>query len=427
MSKTRVAVALLALVLGAVAIADTIRAFPHRPGIDYYHLWGIPLAHAAIGGDPYTAADAYSRVLDEAAACSSSPRLQAAHAARPVIDPTGTPLFYAVAALLPRDYDTGSAVLTAFSLIALVLSVAWLAHDAGTSPIASLALGAAAALLLEPFARDLDVGNVNALQLAGIVAAIRLISCSRCRPLAHVGVLPLLAPLVAFKPNTALIAAALAVSLLASKGPRAFLRSSGLAVGALAIAWLVGALYFGSAAVWTDWYRFLHDMPGGAMMYAVGHGNVSLVKMLSEQRHADPYAIAAIAGLVFILALGVALARGGDLRSAARERMRDPAFMGSAAVLLTFATSPLLWPHYEVWALLPIAYVLRERRADGAATAAILGGVLMSRPLATALDAAGLPGLVGTALMMAWLPLVLAFCLRAARQRAFCGSPSAIS
>jgi sugar lactone lactonase YvrE len=47
----------------------------------------------------------------------------------------------------------------------------------------------------------------------------------------------------------------------------------------------------------------------------------------------------------------------------ARALAADPWFMLSAGVLATYVTTPLLWPHYDLFAAIPIAWLLRHDAA----------------------------------------------------------------
>jgi len=242
----------------------------------------------------------------------------------------------------------------------------------------------------------------------------------RMHPMAQVLYLPALAFFVAFKPNTWLVAAALAASFAFVRGAHDCVRGALLAAAALAIAYASSAWHFDSASVWSAWHAFLLDPSGGLLLYAVHYGNASLAKIMSEQWHGrDPYLIGLALGALLALIFAAALTAWGKDRANAAPRLRealaDPWIMASAGILLTFASAPLLWPHYEVLLLLPMAGIVgRTARPDGASIALALAYVLLSRPLGAAFAALGVPAATVTAFAVGWLPVAAAFCMRLA-------------
>jgi len=417
--------ALLPLVASALLAAMLVAAWKHLAGqryIDFYNPWAVTLGHRALGGNPYADGDAYSRFADAIADTSGSASLRTTNVERRLIDPTATPLFYTLFAWVPRDFDLAYGIMAALLVAALLGSVAALASMRGFSTWAAWALAAAAGLLYLPFEVDLRVGNVNALQLAAIVALVLAARNWREEDagFAQELYLPALVLLVLFKPNIALVAGALAIQLACVRGARAVARGTLLGLGAAGLAYAGSCLHFGSASVWRQWWTSLHDANGGTMLYASGTGNASLAKLLSERYGGiDPYLVGLVLGVLLALFLAASFtACGKDTAGASRRWRRwasDPAAMASTGILLTFAMSPLVWPHYEVLALVPVFYALSPGRLDAAAILVALSCVMLSRPLAQAFDAGGMPSLTYTMLLLGWLPLAAALCLRAAR------------
>ena len=412
--------ALLPLVASALVAALLVSTWHHLAGqryIDFYNPWTVTLGHRALGGNPYADGDAYSRLANLVADTGGNAALRATNAERRVIDPTGTPLYYTAFAWLPESFELGYGIVAAALLAALLGSVAALSRLRGLSGWAAAALAACAALLYLPFEVDLRVGNVNALQLAAIVAFIYAARRWRDghRGLAQELYLPALALLVMFKPSIALVAAALVANFACVRGIPATIRGALWSTGALGLGFAASSLYFHSARVWGQWWSSLHDANGGTLLYPVGIGNASLAKLLSERWGVQPYVAGALLGAAIALFAAAAItSRGKDVaRGRARlgRMLGDAEAMASIGVLFTFAMSPLLWPHYEVLALLPIFFLFGRGPRDATSGWVALSCVMLSRPLAQAFDLLGIPGATLTVLMLGWLPLVVALCL----------------
>src|SRR5512146_885669 len=102
--KGRVARALFPAIAAALLLGAAFNAVDNLDryfGVDYYHLWGVGLAHRLVPGDPYSHVAEYAQALTDVAAASPSERLHLTNAYRQAIQPTGTPFFYAVFDLLP--------------------------------------------------------------------------------------------------------------------------------------------------------------------------------------------------------------------------------------------------------------------------------------------------------------------------------------
>ena len=87
-----------------------------------------------------------------------------------------------------------------------------------------------------------------------------------------------------------------------------------------------------------------------------------------------------------------------------RRVFSDPGFAASIGVIFTFATSPLVWPHYHVLALVPIFW---WSRVDGRARAGpwICYGAL-SVPFFNLLFAMGWYDAIQATMLFAWVALV---------------------
>ncbi|HEX4781401.1 MAG TPA: glycosyltransferase 87 family protein [Usitatibacter sp.] len=388
-SPFRLLVAVAALALAAAAAVDGWRTFPYLLRMDFYHMWGVPLAHDTLAANPYAQVREYGDLLNEVTVRSASPLLKRANNARRVIEPTGTPFYYAVFGVLPRDFDAAAAVFCIAQYAALFAAMVLLARLNGGSAWLGVALAGVVALDFNPFAQDVKYGNVNAFQLLWIAGLMGL-SAYRARlpPFAFRDAFPaLLAALAMFKPNTLWIVALLAFHYVAVAGRGAILR--GFLAGAIAAAVCagVGAAYFDGPAAWHDWLHYTQGMNGGRLLYNVGEGNHAVVKLLAE---ASPrlgvMASELLLTALLLAAFSFALVKG---RSDAPPRARvtgllgDVQFAASCGVVLMLATSPLIWPHYDVLALVPIAWLLAGHAGRfGIACAALACAALASPVIA---------------------------------------------
>ncbi|HZZ94396.1 MAG TPA: glycosyltransferase 87 family protein [Usitatibacter sp.] len=423
----RWAVPAIALLLLLAMALEAAHHLARQPAIDLYNPWGVHVAHAALGGNPYVDTEAYSRTLDAAADGSESAELRSTNALRRLIDPTATPLFYTVFAFLPRDFAGARGVMAVLLYAALLAAVWAMARMCGLGSWSGLGLAALVALTFAPFEVDARVGNVNALQVAAIVAFVHAARSGFAIPMVEALYLPALALFVAFKPNIAPVAAALAVHFVFTRGRAAVLRGIAASIATLAAAYALAAWYFHSAAVWGDWYGFVHG-PDGAILYAVRYGNASIAKLMSEYWPGiDPYAFGLLLGAALAAFIAAALTAFGRDPAGARARLRealaDPWCMASVGVLFMFAMSPLLWPHYEVLALVPAFWLFRDGSPSrGVALCIVAAYVLLSRPLGAALLWGHVAGADFTALLVGWLPLAAAFCASLGRRAPAAGS-----
>jgi hypothetical protein len=429
---TRWAAPLAALaVLVAVAIT-AVQRFDYQIGVDFYHLWGVGLAREALGGNPYVATHDYAEFLNRVSEASASARLHYVNGFRRAIEPTGTPLFYATFAALPRDYDFAFGGMAVALWLAFIASVWALARWRGAGHWSALALAGAVALVYQPLMQDVKCGNVNALQLAALVAWMW---ASRSRPGRwDVLLLPALVVIAAFKPNLLLVAAALALHYAATRPLPRVARAVALCVPAALLAYAGGAIFFRSAAAWSDWYRYTHGMNGGTLLYAAeGGGNQSLAMMMAERSGAlGPYGYGAFLGASVVFLLACSLTSFGKdaraVRPALDKLVRDPWCMASAGIVLTFASSPLLWPHYLVWAVIPMAWLFRRAgRWDLATTCTVVSFLALCLPVLDAMQAAGWTGVLQMTLLLSWVPLVIGLCARFAHAAAQARESSAVA
>jgi hypothetical protein len=401
------------LALAAVLVVKAGSDLPYQFGIDFYQFWGVPLAKRAgpMAQSPYVDGAGYARVLNGIADASSSAKLHAANAARRELEPMGTPFLYASFAAFPDDYERAQRLFTLVQYLAAGIGVFVLARLRGLGAWLSASLALLVELTFWPFLLDVKVGNVNSLQLA-FMAGLLYVAVKRAytgRALVDGLFIGALALLVVFKPNTPWIALAFALHYGAVHGARRFLAGAAVAAVLAAGAWGAGAWFFHDAGVWGEWLRLARGM-NATIPLTVAQGNMSLAKLLSDRTGMlGPMGFGLLLAGAMSLALALALSSVGlrSLGAAARRAFSDPWFAASIGVLFTFATSPLVWPHYLLLALVPIFWLVRtDGRVDAAALGAIVCYVALSAPFIQALVAARFFGAFQAAMLFAWCALI---------------------
>ena len=414
--KSSVAGLCIALALAALLAVMAWSAFPRQPGIDFYQFWGVPLAKAvsATQRSPYADVSGYAQVLNAISDASSSRKLRDANRYRRTLEPMGTPFLYASFALFPDDYARAQALFALIQYLAAGAGVFVLARLRGIATWPSIWIALAVELTFMPFLQDVRVGNVNSLQLLFValllhVAVRRLYSGNALVDGLFIG---LMAVFVIFKPNTPWIALAFAIHYGVAHGHRKFWVGVGMAVLFGALAFGIGAWYFDDAHVWMEWLQFARGMDGSALPLTLDQGNLSFTMLLAQRSMSyGPMGYGLIIAAALSVALILATSSGGRRTDlvipALRAAFSDPWCAAGIGVLFTFATSPLVWPHYLLFALVPIFWLVR---IDGEVDAGTWGAALcygaLSLPLMSILGAGGFYGAIQAAMLFSWLALV---------------------
>ena len=422
--QSRLAAIAAFLVLAAWFAMSAIDAFPHQLGIDFYQFWGVPLARDAgpIRETPYVDPSRYARVLNSMAESSTNEKFRNANRLRRDLEPMGTPFLYASFSAFSGDYEASQRLYTMLLYAAAGAAIFTLARLRGLAGWPAACVALLVMLTFNPFAQDVRSGNVNSLQLALLVALValsarRLFTGNDWIDGLFVGVL---AVFVAFKPNTPWIALALAIHYLAARGARAFaigaFEAALLGAGAFAIgAWRMGGMH-----AWLEWLQLARGMDGSAMSLPFERGNLSIALVLSRLSPALGsmgwgLALAGVLARALVLAFSANGQRGDSLAAAARNAFADPWFAVSVGIVFTFAASPLVWPHYHVLALIPIAWLLR---GDGDCRACTWGAiacyVVLSRLVIDPLVSMQMFGLLQVLSLFSWVMLLPGVLARAA-------------
>jgi hypothetical protein len=404
------------LALAAILFMKAVAAFPSQFGIDFYQFWGVPLAKkvSATPRSPYADPSGYASVLNAMSDASGSRKLRDANAARRKLEPMGTPFLYASFAMLPADFDRAQVAFASLLYLAAGAGVFVLARLRGVPRWPAVWIAILVELTFRPFLFDVKVENVNSLQLAFIAALLHVSAKRRYSGNALVDGLFLgfVAIFVIFKPNTPWIALAFAIHFWVTQGSRRFLVGVGVAAVFSAVALAAGAWFFQDAGVWGEWLQFARGMDGTGLALTLTQGNVSLAMLWSQHsRSYGPVGYGLIIAAALSIALALAMSSGGRgthlLAATLRRVFADPWFAASLGIVFTFATSPLVWPHYQVLALVPIFWLVRgDARRDIGAWGAIFCYVTLTEPFFELLFAAGFYEAIQGTMLVSWVALI---------------------
>jgi len=378
-----------ALLLCVLVLSGAFEAFPHQAGADFYQFWGVPEAKRLSGNPrtPYVDAPGYAATLNALSDASSSNKLHAANALRRTLEPLGTPFLYAAFSILPGDYESAQAIFVTLIYAGAAFAMMTLASLRGLGFRAAACAAFAVELTFAPFMLDVRAANVNSLQLAFIAALVWIAArnVSTGSTWGDALLLGVLAPFVIFKPNAAWIALALAIQYALARGRRQFLVGTAAAALLAIAAFAVGAACFGGMSAWGEWIGLAGGMEKGYAL-TLEEGNASLAIWLA--RHGGLFGglgsgalLGSALALLLVLAMTSMGRRTDLLVPTAKRAFSNPWFAASVGVIFTFATSPLVWSHYFVLALLPMAWLVGR---DGWTGVGTWGAVICYAALASA-------------------------------------------
>ena len=458
------------LVIVAIALAAAVGLTfdQQQVGLDFYHLWGIQHARARAEtalGSPYEGASDYARVLnaevdalwlehldrarlnevladprrlsptlgqlaqslppDQGRELWGHSRLMTVNARRRSLDPTGTPLSYAVMGFLPSSYPSAMALWGWVQLVTFVLAGVALARALGRERIESWLFALIAALGFLPYRTDVQVGNVNGPHLLLAAAALAIAAGPLARReesqrrLAAAGVASLATLHALFKPTFPLLSLALFLHALVAGGKRARLAVIASAAGtaALVVGWT--SLHFDSPGVWLEWLQYLTG-DGDKLAYDLEKGNLSSPLRLAASLEGVPATMLACFFGFGLLAVALSQVVRPD-RGGIAGLLRDPFALASLGIVIGLAASPLVWGHYFAVALIPIAWLGLGTRAKAVEVVALLVFVLVFSPLRDALPhftSVRDPQLAWRALAgWMWVPLAVGMLVRLSREK----------
>jgi hypothetical protein len=355
---------LLAALLAAAGLVQSWDLGRKSPGMDVYQFWYIGQIIGRADVPSIYAEDQHPRLGAESIRRSfsedDSERRRAAARNWQVLEPTATPMLYsAFRPLAGLRYDDAHRLYRAICLAALTAAILTLAALLGRSAAVGLLVLALVNIAFRPLKTDVQVGNINQIQLAGIAAYLWLSSRSdsdRRQTVAGA----LLGVLVLFKPNLVAVLPVLAMMwLVRGRKEKLVRQAAGVAAGGL-LSLAVTAAVFGSLAPWREWLEFMRAFPPAKI--PLRFGNVGPARLIYESMDLS------VAPWLAILFMGAALAcvwigRGrrpetpaGDRRWIAAE---DTAAL-SAGCFVYLLSAPLVWNHYLLLAIPAALLLLRE-------------------------------------------------------------------
>ncbi|HZZ93326.1 MAG TPA: hypothetical protein VFE23_12250 [Usitatibacter sp.] len=432
MRRTSAAWIGVAIVLAGALFWESARLFPDQLGYDMYHPWGIAAVHGEIAApaNPYAGTRRYAEAMRAYALQGDSAKAHlaedfwrgrtAAH-----IEPTGTPLYYALLSILPRDYDRAHLAVALVQFACTAFAIVLLLRLRGVTVAPALCVALVVELTYNPFIQDVKMANANSPQLAAFAGLIYLSATGALerRPWLDRLYLAALALLVVIKPNILWIAGGLAAHYAVRRGMAATFRGSLIAAVAALAGIALGAWYFGAAGAWIDWLRYVGGH-GGSLLYSLDGGNQSVAMLMAEKTGGyDAYTYSAILVCAMALAIVVCLSEAGQrpelLRPAAVRVLQDPWLVASLAVVITCATAPLVWPHYFLLNLIPIGWLAtRGQRTHFAMACAALSFLTQCKPFIVFLGIFHLSGVISSMMAFTWAPLLPPLLLELVKTRA---------
>lgn len=426
-----VAALLIVVMLAALAVSQSIGRFGETIGVDFYHLWGVPVARRLSDrplGSPYREGERYYAVLRQHGAAANQPKLNAVQRFWRTPDFTGSPLLYTVTAVVSSDYTFSLTVFRTVQVLSFVAACVLLGFLFRFDPFSLLCLALIFLMGYQPVLSDLRVANVGCLQLAALAGLMGLASVlARLRSFVRRAGLEalLLTGLVAVtlcKPNVVLVSALLALHLAVRHGGRLFaVAAAGAAVGT-GLLLLVPCLYFGSWTVWQEWYQFVYGTNPDMLVRPIAHGNYSTPLLASSAVGGSATVIGFVLLALLVASLVVTLVwqrgRLGALdaaRAAARRFLDDPRPPVATGVVLTAATSPLFWAHYHVLLILPSLWLLDMASPRAVPLLAAASVVMTAGVAGMLLWAIGWTDAMPVTIILGWIPLWAALLIRLRR------------
>jgi hypothetical protein len=364
----------LALFVLVCAFAQSWYAGTRWASIDFYQFWAVGRAAGeSTGLDPYSAAarvELGARFLREAETRvpPQDVHVKAARE-RAVLETYSTPWLYTLfGAAASGDYAADQLRFQRASTILLALAVLAIARLAGLAPPAAVLMAAIALVWFMPSASDLWSGNVNRVLLAAL-AAFLLIERAEKLPVRHALAGALLGMAVAFKPNLAFAALALAAGwMVAGRWAKLAQASAGMAAGALG-AVALSSVWFGTWRVWPAWAaevpRLLTEFD-----HSLVKGNFSLSRLLTDWLGSSRGARlltdwlgsgrGALLPVVFLGAIVLALVLSRRRRAAAGSagEVREDLLLAGLGATASLLAAQLAWIHYFLLALPLVMYLV---------------------------------------------------------------------
>ncbi len=368
---------LIIVLLASLAMPSSIRNFMVSPGMDFYQFWGVSKAQALSNyklKSPYDEHAKYAEVLTAHVNRSSDVRLKKANGYfSNDLDLTGTPLFYAIFALLPMNYTFAFGIYQTLQIVLFIASVVMLGSIYNEHKSGLLSLALLLVLIYEPLLSDLRVGNFNSIQLFALVLLIML--AERVVRSAHNPLIPSvifmcsLVFITLLKPNLSLVTLLLSVHLWALYGTRVFSVASAVSVVFSAFLVVITCIKFNSWMVWLDWYNYIIGTNSTKLFYPVSQGNYATVLLVSSIFDKNNFVITVIIAGTLLFSVAIALIMSlpedksnikGIWQSTVRS-LHNPHLVVAMGVTATLVLSPLVWFHYYLLSIIPAIWLLSSK------------------------------------------------------------------
>jgi hypothetical protein len=305
------------------------------------------------------------------------------------MDLAGTPLFYAIFALMPLNYSFAFGIYQTLQIVFFIASIVMLGSMYDKHKYKLLSFALLLVLIYEPVLSDLRVGNFNSIQLFALVLLIifaKRMARPVCNPLIPGAIFMCsLVFVTLLKPNLSLVTLLLSFHLWALHGTRVFSKASAVSAAFCAFLVALTCLQFNSWRVWLDWYYYLKGVDGTKLYnYLISHGNYATVLLVSKIFDKSNFFITVIiaSALLFSVAVVLITSLSKDktnmrgLWQATVRSLRNPHLVVATGITTTLILSPLVWYHYYLLSLIPAIWLLcarhHWRHADKAGGLSIL-------------------------------------------------------
>jgi len=416
---------LLIPVLAGVVLTEYEDRF-EAGGMDFYSFWEVAEAQRFSGGTlgaPYINGFAYLQVERQVVLSAFDDHALLRNALYwhgrawdrgATLLPT--PLLYTSFALFPRDFSYALNIYNWGHLVVFLLGMFLLGTVLSCRPLPTLLASLVLLATCYPLQQDLFYGNVGIVLLfglAGFLAACAYADVATPREALglRLFVSAGLIVLTLFKPLVLIPCMLLLLYQLAQGGAWERWAIGVASAAAVILCITIPSWYFTTWAIWTDW--LVHLSTDRHLLQPLSNNNHSLVMMSAEWSGLHPSTISLIFGGTCLVTILWAIGRRGKggVRMSSDvllDSLRDPVMVVSIGILVTLATAPLVWPHYNVLAVIPAMWLITRPTHRGLFQGLVLALLLMNLGIAmdwVALNNLPLPRLLaqgGT-----WIPLWL--------------------
>lgn len=360
--KSSPALTMLLFVIAVCSIIRTYQSFNRSSGIDFYQFWIVAQVVGQKGtGDIYSPQER-QRIgqffYQESNRLPDAKKRRKAASYRKVLGTYSTPFLYSFFRMfVSGNYASDLArfqLLCLFFFCLLILVLGRIYQYSLPVILAWITFG----LLIEPFASDVRVANVNQLQM-GLMALFLLVQIGSDHPSRYVVCGFVLGIMLMFKPNQIFIIWMLLISWSAHRKYSKLLWAvSGMTL-AIITALIITSLHWGSPWYWVNWLTSIKNMPD--RIIAVEIGNYSFARLWLDMR-GEHISILLSLILLIISSTFVWFENRASLAPVDdADGIRQDALMIAIGCLIYLLSAPLVWLHYYLATLPMIMVLLRPK------------------------------------------------------------------